>query len=378
MTINFNLLSFSIFLIALVSVAGVLSPFDYNFLPATQIFESIFFMLCMSLFFNAKDRVSVFLSVIAVIYICLKYVMSLFFYESYFLDFIQAYKAFIYISFMFGIVNSDFIPHKDFKRLLIIILIAMLVKYSYSVLLKIDDLQGDRPGVFTENNFELMMIIMFHSALFKIDKDLFKKLIPLVLFIVFLSSSRSAMLAYFVSVGVLLFPNRKEQLPVFILIFISTIFLMLYVFQERMTDDGFDSIDRLKLLHFFLYEIENWNFLNFIFGAPPLQDLSFFTCSSLPYYEKLFSLSGEQKCYSVILHSYIMRAIFDHGLLGLIFLISAVACFLFRSGFSIRLVFSVVCCILANATSVSSFNSVYVMLPMVFLCGLKRIDNGKY
>ncbi len=58
------------------------------------------------------------------------------------------------------------------------------------------------------------------------------------------------------------------------------------------------------------------------------------SCADLSYYQTLFSYAGDGRCYSVILHSFIMRVIYDHGIIGFAFLIFCL--FIYLDKYSIK------------------------------------------
>ncbi|WP_216073902.1 hypothetical protein, partial [Acinetobacter baumannii] len=92
----------------------------------------------------------------------------------------------------------------------------------------------------------------------------------------------------------------------------------------------------------------------------PITALSPESCRSLSFYDVLFSYSGNGSCYSVILHSYFFRVIFDHGAFGLVLLFSFLAVALRKYGYSKMDVGVVIGILSASALSVSAMNSVFV------------------
>ena len=122
---------------------------------------------------------------------------------------------------------------------------------------------------------------------------------------------------------------------------------------------------------FFFNEIENWSLWNYLFGSPIITSLTEETCTGLSYYSELFSNKGDQSCYSVIFHSFILRVIFDHGILGLFFLIHIVYRVLFLSGFSKRYVLTIIGVLLLNSISISSLNSVFSIFGLMIILMIK-------
>ena len=121
----------------------------------------------------------------------------------------------------------------------------------------------------------------------------------------------------------------------------------------------------------FVDEVRYWPAWKFLFGSMPLTPLSSASCSSLAYYHDLFSFSGDGRCYSVILHSYFLRVIFDHGIIGLAFLLLFMMISLRKSGYAKNEVFVFLGIICSSALSVSAMNSVFVSLAIALALGLR-------
>ncbi len=108
------------------------------------------------------------------------------------------------------------------------------------------------------------------------------------------------------------------------------------------------------------------------FGSAPLTPLSHETCKSLYFYNTLYSYAGDGSCYSVIFHSYFLRVIFDHGLIGLAFLSISLFWFMSSKGFAFRDYLCVLGVIYVSALSVSSFNSVFTILSVILIMITRR------
>ena len=91
----------------------------------------------------------------------------------------------------------------------------------------------------------------------------------------------------------------------------------------------------------------------------------------------IYSYSGDGTCYSVILHSFLLRVIYDHGLLGFMFLMGVVAIYLNK--FSLKAKICILLIIISTALSVSSLNNVYVALALIMYIGIdeKYQENEK-
>ncbi|EMO6902583.1 hypothetical protein QDZ16_005228 [Pluralibacter gergoviae] len=145
------------------------------------------------------------------------------------------------------------------------------------------------------------------------------------------------------------------------------------VFQARLDASGgssYEQIDRYRFFLEFLYSTSQWPWWRFLTGATAITPLSPESCAHLSFYQPLFSYAGDGKCYSVILHSFLLRVIYDHGVLGLIFLISSL--FIFLNKFTLKHKICIIGILLATAMSVSSLNNVYVSIALIFYIASKN------
>ncbi|WP_229770959.1 hypothetical protein [Campylobacter portucalensis] len=243
----------------------------------------------------------------------------------------------------------------------------MFIKYFYCVILGINL----RPGIFAENNFELMFIlILFYLEYILLDNKINLLNTFLLVCIFILSGSRSGIASlgflFFMMYGFKFDEKFLIRFSFIILIFAASIF----IFIER--GQTIAQIDRFKFLMLFLYDIRDWNLMDFLLGSSgALKPLSDFTCNKLFFYE-LFSHKSDEICYSVAYHSYILRAIFDHGLIGLLFICVFYLYILKLSKFSILQCLNILGVILLNSLSVSAFNNVFVIMAVIFLLGVDR------
>lgn len=349
-----------------ISLFGVASPYLYNLLPATVLFEILF--LISFLMFSLKPNHSSYIifSVSFACYVVFCFVYACLFNDVNVLDFLQAFKAFIYVSLLFTFFNKKIFEIDQFVVFFRIILLAFSLKYGYSRLFEFDELQGSRPGIFDENNFELILLLLMLFPLEKFKHSSLNHCSVWVFFLVVLSGSRSALIACIVALA-FIHIRRFDKRLIYIVLVSPVVFVVAQeVFLSRMAGNGIEEIDRFKLFNMFLYEVQGWNLIDFIFGAPRLTPLSDATCLSLPYYDNLYSKSGDNSCYSVILHSYLMRVIFDHGIFGFLALISYVYFFLKSSKYDTRTSLGIILCVSASAASVSAFNSIYFALGVLF------------
>ena len=347
-------------------LAGVSNFSAYNYLPATVILEFLFITLVV-FYLGSLRAWGLTLSCFGITYI----VFSFFFYiakdsTGSFIDFIYIYKSYYYFSAL-AIVGAVY-PKKQppinihFRGVFNIILFAFAFKYILSYLFGI----SARPGVLTENNFELMGLLILYASLF-LQEEKYKKTDIFVLLLIFLfSGSRSGIFCFLFFVCVMFFNWDKKGLTLRLGIMLSTLCVAIYMFVYRLQGMSIEDIDRVRFLNIFLYEISDFDLYHFLFGAPVITELSNYGCSSLSYYSALFSDSGYFNCYSVVLHSFILRTLFDHGIVGFLFLVGGYSYLLAKINTPIRYIIIVLGVSILNGFSVSSFNSVYFALPFLF------------
>lgn len=353
--------------ILFVGFFGVLSPFEYNVLPSTVIFE-LLFLLSSVIFicYKQKDFFRI-ISLFFALYFVFSFIYAVFIVGANYLDVVQAFKAFIYISLFSAFLNKRIFELKSYEIFYKILVVIFLIKYCYSRIFSLDEIMSLRPGVFDENNFELVLLILMLVPLKKFNSSSFNVISFFVFFLVILSGSRSASVAFIFCMFFLHFSNFNRR-SIFAFLFLPiAIYLIYLMFDSRMSGNGYQEIDRFKLLNFFLYEVDGWGFFDFLFGAERITPLSDATCLSLPYYESLFSRSGNNSCYSVILHSYLLRVIFDHGILLFFMMNIYLYKIVLNAKYDLRYFMAIFMSMISSALSVSAYNSVYFALGMIFI-----------
>ncbi|MCC5903030.1 MAG: hypothetical protein JJT87_14045 [Halomonas sp.] len=380
-------------------VVGVLSPYDYNVLPAVPVLELVVLLLSVMVC-PPKSRVSWLFILMAGAYLAITFGIAYFASHSHILDYMQAYKAFFYVALLCSFIGESLFKKEHMAKFFYLLLALFFLKYGYSRLIGLDAWVSSRPGIFTENNFELLfLILLFYLVL----PDIRWKSLSFVtiMLIIFLSGSRSAFLVFLVIYFFSVFRLGRGFIKQWLLLFPLLIVLMYGIVNDRMdisivggeglegllsepspsvleTSPGSEgggirsllergaSIDRVRFLLYFLDDTEEWRWWNVMLGTQPLTPLSPETCEALSFWNDMYSFSGDGSCYSVILHSYIIRVIFDHGVLGLVFLMSFTVCALRKSGYTWMDTLCVLGALLASSLSVSAFNSVFAMLSMIF------------
>lgn len=135
--------------------------------------------------------------------------------------------------------------------------------------------------------------------------------------------------------------------------------------EERRRAASSTQVDRLNFLGVFLAEAQAFTALNWLFGTAPITPLSPGACHGLSYYESLFSSAGDGTCYSVILHAFVLRVIFDAGLVGLAIAYGGAWYFMRRGRVRTGLAMTLLAIAFANGLSVSGLNNPYVALPIL-------------
>jgi len=279
------------------------------------------------------------------------------------LDFAQAYKFVWYLALLapFAWAEGAMKPI-DFRRLLNISLVMFFLVYAIKRLLGFD-----RPTLIGENNFELVFLALVYYSAFVAGTRISIAQTLTLLVIVVLSGSRSAAIAVALAVALTYdFRTRSATKLIGGLIAGAVgIVLALIVFESR-SHGGIESIDRFRFFLMFSESVADWGLFDYLLGADRLTPLPSHVCSSLSYYASLFSYDKNGTCYSVILHSFNLRIIYDHGIIiallaGLYLLRLTRSATLIQRGCLIGIIF-------VNGLSVSALNSVYTALGIAFFC----------
>lgn len=347
------------------AVVGVLSVYEYNYFPASVIFELLFFGSCLVLMIS-RNTSAFFIGIVALVYVVVSGFYSIFLIRNHPFDFLQAYKAFIYIFPLSIYLGRKIFKIKEIVYFLKVLLILFAVKYGYSIVIDVNPRMGDRPAIFVENNFELIFLItLFYIFRNFLGEKSFFWLIFLFSIVV-VSGSRSALLATLIAFGGIFFNKFNIRFVLYLLFYSLMIFIIVKIFHER-NPYGITTIDRFNFMLVFLYETSEWPLWKYFFGAGRITPLSDESCRSLIFYEGLFSFSGDGSCFSVILHSYLLRVIFDHGILGLMFLFYFIFFGMRYVGYSVKESVVVIGIFATSALSVSAMNSIFVAMTLAII-----------
>lgn len=354
----------------LLSILGLSKLDGFNHVNATIILEGLFLFLSFITIFSNKfkkqEQNFLIISILLISYISISGILAIVVQERNLLDFLREYKAFVYLSLICFYIKHDVFTCKVTKNIFYLLLIVFLLKYTVAILF----LGISRPGVFTENNFELSLLCLMYLALSD-HLGKYKSFTFIILtIIVILSGSRSGMASLcFLYVGTYLTKlDLKLALKLGLLSILAILSVSLFI--DRLTGD-ISSIDRFRFLLVFIDEIQPWGLVNYLLGTMPITPLHPYSCDTLSYYDALNSFSGDGSCYPVILHSYILRVILVHGLIGLLALLIIYWSLLSYLRLSKIKIFTFVMIALCSAISVSSINSIYFTFGILFLMSTK-------
>lgn len=290
-----------------------------------------------------------------------------------YMDFTIIFLSFFYMVVLSFFIGKSILSIKKYKKIFFFIVIAFLIRYSFFVFLNITN----RPELFTENNFELMLLILMYIGYSHIENNIrLKNIILLIVSIIILEShSRSGIMSWLVVVFVLnikLKLNKKNILLILILIFMFYLFIHFFLFRVT---NNLESIDRVQFLIYFIQETHHWSLWEYLFGNPIITPLSDNTVSHFSYFKNLMSYKHDGTAYSIMFHAFILRILFDHGILGLIGIFYFINKILVISQYNLRERIAVLSLFFLNGLSVSSFGNIMGILGLFFLIIIKKESN---
>jgi hypothetical protein len=354
--------------ILIVSITGILTPNTYNFLPVNLILDIAFCALILLNISNFSIKSSlIFTLLFSYFSISLLIAYSK---NVHILDFIMAYKAFFYFSFLPLISNKNVFSIQRLQSFFNVLLVFFLIKYIYSVALGL----SYRPGLYVENNFEMIFLLLFFFVAKSNSTNVHFFQLFIVSTIIVLSGSRSAMACLLIFFYFEFVRQHKSGLVIFSPILAILGALVIWFITLKIGGRDLEQIDRIRFLLLFIEETKDWNIYNWLLGTPVLTPLTI-TCKTLTYHHSLFSFSGNDECFSVLFHSFILRCIFDHGLLGLLSLSMTLIYILKTKGYLFINALGILLVLYASALSVSSFNSIYVAMGILLILLAKPKQN---
>lgn len=398
------------------SLMGLITFQTAHPLPVQQIFEVL---LIVSAFLVLKDTSKglwVFISLVG-LYIGETFLRGYFIYSIHPKDYLISYKFFFYIILLSFFINKSVFSSQWLKKIYLFLVTLFLIKYFYiNILFELFGipLPTVRAELFVENNFELLFLSLLYFLVFlQNDKKFEWYTFILFALVMLLGKSRSGALEFFVvSFGILF--NLKSRLGIKAFFFVLLTLYTGAIWQSRVVNlnkvyetikieqvgvkrqsnpninehnkshqekikptdknyingkyDSFQKIDRYKFLQQFLYDIKDWQIKDYFFGnSGVLTFTSNKTAETFKHFKGLYSKTDNTRFYSVIYHSFWLRVLFDHGILGVLFIVSWLGVCLRKfcrlDVFDILIVLGVFG---ANGLSVSSFNSIFGTMALMF------------
>lgn len=277
-------------------------------------------------------------------------------------DFLQAYRWVFYLVVLALAVGKTWGVVKPLIVMTWVLMILAIVKGIIT-----QATLGLRPGLLLENNFE---IPLFAGIVALIYPHLRKSRLPIILtmgLLTVVAGSRSGVLAFVVLAMYAFVQVKRGNILLRYLAFLALPiagWVAYDLFEDRAA--GERRLDRLNFLNVFLREMESADILTWIFGSVPITPLSLGACSSLSDYSGLYSTAGDGSCYSVILHAFFLRVVFDAGILGAVLCFGLMWYLMWRAKVPTALIITLLGIAAVNSTSVSGPNNPYVMLPVLF------------
>ncbi|QTL36101.1 hypothetical protein [Pseudoalteromonas viridis] len=286
-------------------------------------------------------------------------------------DLMISLKFIVYFIIISLICKREVISIEHFKAGFELVFMFFMIKYAVGRAL------GDlRPPLYTENNFEicfLSLLYIFYVYLGASNKFKFFLFVVVIL----LSGSRSGILGL-AAIYVYQFKpfsgmSLKQIFKITVLGLIGLI--VVAVFLSRMTAGGVEEVDRYIFMLVFFENVQEWGFKEIMIGNAPLTPLLDQSCQRLNFYQVLFSQADKETCYPVILHSFWLRAVMEHGILSFFVIYFLTRKILITKGVKNRDAFFCFSLIAINGLSVSAFSSTLIMFALVIICLLESVKD---
>lgn len=351
--------------VALVGLALIALPYlgrSYGPISATVVLDAwvvVFVLWCL---FRGKTRA--YLLLFALLGYLLTRVVPAMAIGAPLEDFLQAYRWVLYLIAIALALGRTWGPIDGLVRVTWALVIAATMKsLATYVLLG----PGERPGLLLENNFEIALFCGLAAVLYAhLGRKRGWMIVTLGL-LTALSGSRSGAVVFVVLALYAVSQLRSNNLLTRYVLALGAVALLVFpiaVFTER-SEGTVYRIDRLNFLDVFITETRGWSPLTWLFGTTPITPLSPGSCSALSAYPLLFSSTGDGSCYVVILHAFLLRVVFDAGLIGLALSIVVPWVVMRRAGVTRLLTATLTVIAIANGASVSGLNNPYVALPII-------------
>jgi hypothetical protein len=345
------------------AVASVPAIGGYSPVPVGALLDAwiaLFVVICI-----VRGRIATSLTLGLLLLYSLSRIIPALYTETPIADFAQAYKWLLYLLAFVVAVGRTWGALRPMVRVMMMLLGLSLAK---AVLTVATSGQGARSGLLTENNFEIALFAGLIGVTYR-TMSAPLKLASVVLLgaITALSGSRSGAVAFVILAVFVVFQATQMNLFLRYLLVLALPAVVWYVtsiFASRAEQLG-GVVDRINFLNVFLAETAAWDPLTWLFGAMPLTPLSNEGCGALSYYQSLFASAADGTCFSVVLHAFTMRIIFDAGIIGLLIAFGVALYAMRKAGVSKSLTFTLLLIAFTNGLSVSGLNNAYVALPIL-------------
>ena len=337
---------------------GAVYMWGHNPLSATAVLDGAYFLAALFSVGRIDRRVLGALLLLST-FLVVRLAIVAFGGSAGFEDTLQAHKWIAYLIGLSFFVGKPLDSSAKLVRLVKVLILLVAAKYFIANLV-----YGERYGILVENNFEIAMFCGLMGVVYsRLGPNRLAYLCVLGA-AVLVSGSRSGSVVFLFLVIYALATSDVKNAFVRYVAFLTAaaaVIIPLLVFQSRTS--SVDSIDRVNFLNVFLTEVQQWGVLTWMFGPGAMKPLSISSCEQLSYYVNLYSSPETGLCYSVILHAFVLRVVFDFGLAGLIIAFGVFWLLLRRGHVKLPLALLLMGIAAANSLSVSGLNNVYVVIP---------------
>lgn len=283
-------------------------------------------------------------------------------------EYLRSFRVFFYlISFILAVNYVMCTQHRPVEvneaGFVKCIVLLFLVVYLVKALV----LGVARPWLFSENNFEMAMVMMLLAIAVYYNESRRNHFFYLIsgAGMAIISFSKSAILEAAALIGRQLKFKSMSSVIFAVIGGFAVIVTVLYVFSQRLGDDSIEDVDRFLFLTVFWQEYSMDGLFSMLFGYAPASNLTNTSCMILGFWvDSMFS--GLNYCNSVIFHSFIMRLVYDFGLITSIAFVSA-WWYLIGLIYGMRLSITLMAILLLSALSVSSFSNGIILFPVFLL-----------
>lgn len=283
-------------------------------------------------------------------------------------EYLRSFRVFFYlISFILAVNYVICTRHKpvDVNEAGFVKFIVLLFLAVY--LVKALVLGVARPWLFSENNFEMAMVMILIAITVYYNESRSNHVFYLIsgAGVAIISFSKSAILEAAALIGRQLKFKTMSSVIFAVIGGFAVIATVLYVFSQRLGDDSIEEVDRFLFLTVFWQEYSMDGLFSMLFGYAPASNLTNTSCMILGFWvDSMFS--SLNYCNSVIFHSFIMRLVYDFGLITSIAFVSA-WWYLLGLIYGMRLSITLMAILLLSALSVSSFSNGIILFPVFLL-----------